>query len=187
MGLDKSAIETACASVRDETGFEDGAEVKTARLHAMLGLEPEPAREKGETDRAFLARARKHAMAAIGPVEKLRKRLLLVHKVDMQATGRGVYRIVPRRDQATRAVQSTIIAARRVLRGGVERAEHVDVSRLTTEEAHRRDAAMLTAKAYLGMLGGRTSASKLDEAREKAREKDSASTSSGMPAMRARE
>lgn len=178
-----SAVTTAIIALREETGFEDDAEVKTARLHEMLGLESEPAREPDESDRAFLRRVRRHEMAAIAPVKELRRRLLRDHKVDLRATGRGVYRIMKRREQADRGVRDGLVAARAAMREGIERAEHVDLARLTPEERQRRDAALLTGKAYLQMLGGRSTSARLEEARKSAAN-DSAQSTADMPAMR---
>lgn len=178
-----SAVAAAIVALREETGFEDGAEVLTPRLHEMLGLGPEPTREPGESDKAFLRRVRRHEMSTIAPVKRLRDALLLACKVDLQATGRSVYRIVSRADQSSRALREGKTGARAKMRDAIRRIENVDLDRLTPEQRARRDADLLSAKAYLQMLGGRSPRERLDEVREVAA-KISAQSAAVMPAMR---
>ncbi len=161
------SVAKACDAIREETGFEPGAEIRTSRLHEALGLETVPDREKGETDRAFIKRVKRADMNAIAPVEALRERLLTVHKVSIRATGKGSYRITPPGVQGPQAARHGRAEATRALRKAAAIIENVDVSRLTSEQRADRDAAQLNTAARIGFLTGRSPSSVLADAREK--------------------
>lgn len=184
MKVDRELISTACDRVRSDTGFEAGAEIKTTRLFEALGVPDYPAREKGEADRAYVRRCERHRMRHISLLEALRERLLEVHKVDLQATGRGSYQITPPGQQARKAEKDGLRAAKKALRGASERIKHVDVSKLTDEQKLDREASMLNTAHRLGMLSGKTPSRVLEEARAESEEKVRTQSSADMPMPR---
>jgi hypothetical protein len=163
-------VSLAVEKVQALTGFEPGAEIRTSDMLAALGLEECPDRGDGESDRAYVKRCKRDAMKAIGPIEALRERLLTAHKVDIKATGRGSYRIVPPGVQAPQAAKEGAAKARKALREAAVRIENVDVSKLSGEQRADREASMLNNAARLGMLSGRSTSKVLEEARTKSAE-----------------
>lgn len=127
--VDKRLIAEACLAIKEATGFEAGAEIKTARISAALGLPEFPERQERESDEAFIRRFRRHEMARIPLMEALRERLLTVHKIDLQATGHGAYRVIPPGEQAKRAERDGLRAAKKALRASQARIMHVDEDR----------------------------------------------------------
>lgn len=181
MSEDLEAMLTrACLALRDMTGFEASAEVKTADLFGLLGLGGVPAREEGEDDVAWLARCRRAELARVAPLRALRDRLLRSFSVDLQATHRGTYRIVPPGQQAARAERDGLRAARKALRDAAQRIQHVALDKLSGDERAARDAAMLNNASRLAFLSNRRASTVLAQTKESAEQ----SVSPDTPAMR---
>lgn len=161
-------VTRAVAALHADTGFEGGAEVRTTRLHEALGLDALPKREPGESDARYQKRVDKHRLRALGPVAALRERLLKDHKVDIQATGRGAYRIVPSAVQAPQAERDGRRQARRALRDAAERILHTNVNKLSLEDRAARDAAMMNTASRIAMLTGKSIARVLADVRASA-------------------
>lgn len=175
-------VNRAIEAIRETTGFEPGAEIKTEALHAALGIK-EPEREPGESDRRFAKRCKRAGLASVGPVESLRERLLVTHQVDLRATGRGSYRVTPPGVQAAIAERDGVTGARRALKSSLRRIQHVNLSRLTPEQKADRDRAMLNTSQRVAMLSGRTVSRVLDDAAKSA-EKEKSEPRTSMPVTR---
>lgn len=164
----QEVVAEAAETLRAETGFEAGAEVKTDRLLQLLGLDVLPERKEGESNRAYVRRCKRLDMASIGPVKALRERLLHVFNVDLQATRRGFYRIVPPGQQAPRAERDAIRGARKALKEGLDRIKHTAVEKLDAHALKRHEASLLNTATRLSMLSSKSPAAVLDEVRAKA-------------------
>lgn len=151
-------VTRAVAALHADTGFEGGAEVRSARVLEALGIEAVPKREPGEADARYIKRVEKHRMRSLGPVEALRERLLKDHKVDIQATGRGAYRIVPSAVQSAKAEKDGRRQAIRALRKSSERILHTNLDRLDANERRAREASMLNTASRISMLTGKSAA-----------------------------
>lgn len=161
-------VTRAVAALHADTGFEGGAEVRSARVLEALGIEAVPKREPGEADARYIKRVEKHRMRSLGPVEALRERLLKDHKVDIQATGRGAYRIVPSAVQSAKAEKDGRRQAIRALRKSSERILHTNVDRLDSEARMAREAAMLNTASRISMLTGKSASRVLADVRASA-------------------
>lgn len=149
-------LEKAIEVVRAATGFEGGAEIKTRDLFASLGFEWEPARIPGESMSRYLSRRDRHRLEAVGRIAKLRERLLREYQVDLQATHRSAYQVVPSGVQATRAEKDSLKEVRKALRKAAERIENVAVAKLTHEEKVSRDWAMLNTAARRAAMSAKS-------------------------------
>jgi hypothetical protein len=156
--MDEAQITKAIEVIKSDTGFEGGAEVKTSRLLEALGIVYPPVRDADEKDKAYLRRVEMARMATLAPVAAVRDRLLVEHLVDIQATGRGAYRIVPSAVQAPQAEKQGRRAAVRALREAHSRIVHTNTARLSADDRIAREGAMLNTASRIAMLTGKTAA-----------------------------
>jgi hypothetical protein len=174
MKIDNELIREACVRVRDLTGFEDDAEIPTWKLLELLGTTERPTRDPNETDAKWAKRCDRHRLTCASLTIALKDALLTTYKVDLQATGRGAYRIVPPASQAARAEREGKHAALRELRKAHERIVNVELTKLDSESLKRRDAALLNTATRIASVSSRGVASVIEAARSGRREHDAA-------------
>lgn len=138
-----------------ETGATPGAAFKTRLLYEVMGLSFHLPMDLDESVVSYNRRNTKNQLAFAGLMRELRDALLEDHCVDLQATGRGEYVVIPPTDQRKRAVGDYRKTVRKAADEATLRVRHVDPSVLDANERKLQADALAHIDQLRRMAGGR--------------------------------